>query len=259
MQQRRRSSVGAFDRMGNGNFCCGDGDCDFGDKMISDVDLAALCTGIYAYPGSVPISWDHFDAGDDGDRVCWGLKRVGGDVALILRGSVTEVDWFRDLAAVTNPFHHDDIGPVHPGFLSGMRTIERELGDLVAKTEPLYIAGHSLGAGRAAILVGLLTIDGWKPEARVVFGEPKPGFSQLADIIGTVPGRSYRNGDDKHHDPVTDVPFSFPPEQFVHPTPVIQVTARPTPGLFGLYGIFGWHHMTKYQEALGTPASETTK
>ncbi|MDB5612070.1 MAG: hypothetical protein JWP25_8970 [Bradyrhizobium sp.] len=218
--------------------------------MISDADLAALSTGIYAYEGQRGVVWDHFDPGDDGDKVCWGLKRIGGDVALVLRGSVTALDWLRDVTALTNPFHHDDIGPVHPGFLSGMRTIERELADLMDKTAPLYITGHSLGAGRAAILAGLLTIDGWKPAARVVFGEPKPGFAQLAELISAVPGRSYRNGDDRNHDPVTDVPFSFPPEQFVHPTPVINVTARPTPGLFGLYGIFSWHHMASYQEAL---------
>lgn len=224
--------------------------------MISDLDLAKLCVGIYAYPGQPPVTWDHFDPGIDGDKVCWGIKRTGKDVAVILRGSVTELDWLRDLWAFANPFHHDDLGPVHPGFLSGMRTVERELGTLVDKSEPIYISAHSLGAGRGGILAGFLVLAGWNVVGRVVFGEPKPGFLQLANIIKDVPGRSYRNGDGKHHDPVTDVPFSFPPEQFIHPTPIIQVTAKPATGLFGMYGVFAWHHMVHYQEAL---AGEVTQ
>lgn len=218
--------------------------------MITDAEIAALCVGIYAYPGQLAVAWDHFDAGQIGDNICWGVKRVDGTAVVVLRGSVTRLDWLRDFQSIADPFHHDDIGPVHPGFLSGMRGVERELGGLVARTEPLIIAGHSLGAGRAAILTGLLVIDGWKPTARVVFGEPKPGFAQLASIIANVPGRSYRNGDDTHHDLVTDVPFSFPPEQFVHPTPVIPVCARPEPPDFASRGMFAWHHMPLYHQAL---------
>jgi hypothetical protein len=218
--------------------------------MISDATLAALCASSYLDPAQAGIAWDHFDAGSSGDQVRWAIKRIGGDVALILPGSRTLGDWLRDLQAFANPFHHDDIGPVHPGFLSGMRTLERELGGMVAKSETLHIAGHSLGAGRAAILTGLLVIDGWEPAARVVFGEPKPGFAQLASIIKDVPGRSYRNVDGDHHDLVTDVPFSFPPEEFLHPSPVIPVCARPAAAAFAQDGIFAWHHMPLYQAAL---------
>ncbi len=219
--------------------------------MISDDAIAALCVGIYAYPGQPGVVWEHYDAGESGDRVCWALKRVGADVVVVLRGSVTMLDWLRDLTAIADPFHHDELGPVHPGFLSGMCTLERELGTMVAKTESLTIAGHSLGAGRAAILTGLLVADGWTPQARVVFGEPKPGFAQLARIIACVPGRSYRNGDGTHHDPVTDVPLSFPPEEFVHPTPIIPIMARPATSDFSGLGLFAWHHMPLYLKALG--------
>lgn len=223
--------------------------------MIADAQLAALCVASYLEPSQSGVAWDHFDTGESGDQVRWGVKRVGADVALILPGSRTFMDWLRDFMTFADPFHHDDVGPVHPGFLSGMRTLERELAQLVGKTEPLYITGHSLGAGRAGILSGLLVLDGWKPAARVVFGEPKPGFVQLADIIKDVPGRSYRNGDARHHDQVTDVPFSFPPEQYVHPTPIIPVCARPDGGLFAEFGVFAWHHMPLYQAALESPTS----
>jgi len=43
--------------------------------VITDRDIAALCAGIYAYPGAAPVVWDYFDQGDD-DGVCWALKRV---------------------------------------------------------------------------------------------------------------------------------------------------------------------------------------
>lgn len=218
--------------------------------MISDAEIASLCAGIYAYPGAPAIAWDHLDPGDDGDGVCWALKRVAGSAVVVLRGSVTKLDWFRDFQAIADPFHHDDLGPVHPGFLSGMRTVERQLRSLTNAEEPIIIAGHSLGAARAAILTGLMVIDGRIPAARVVFGEPKPGFLQLAKLIEGVPGRSYRNGCGLHHDLVTDVPFSFPPEQFVHPTKVIPVCAMPGPDIFARWGVFAFHHMPLYQAAV---------
>lgn len=218
--------------------------------MISDAQIADLVAASYLPPDQSGVVWDHFDPGESGDKVRWGVKRIGADVAVILPGSRTLLDWLRDLTAIADPFHHDDVGPVHPGFLSGMRTVERELGGMVDKTSPIFIGGHSLGAGRGGILAGFLVLAYWNVAARVVFGEPKPGFAQLAEIIKGVPGRSYRNGDDKHHDLVTDVPFSFPPEQFVHPTPIIPVCARPAAGLFSEYGPFAWHHMPLYQAAL---------
>lgn len=217
--------------------------------MITNIDCVNLCAAIYA---GVPTDWDHYDPGDAGDRVCWGIKRIGNEAAVVFRGSITLIDWLRDLMAVANPFSHDDIGPVHPGFLSGMRTVQRELGGLIDKKTPLTITGHSLGAGRAGILAGLMVTDGWTPAARIVFGEPKPGFMQLADILRAVPiNRSYRNGGDLHHDLVTDVPFSAPPEEFVHPTPVIPLCAEPTGDWFSRMGVFAWHHVQLYQQGVG--------
>ncbi|SIO38681.1 Lipase (class 3) [Bradyrhizobium erythrophlei] len=95
-------------------------------------------------------------------------------------------------------------------------------GDLRPLTgQPVIVTGHSLGAARAAVMCGLMVADGAAPAARVVFGEPKPGLMDFAERIKDVPARSYRNGDALHHDLVTDVPFSFPPLQYVHPTPIV--------------------------------------
>ena len=215
--------------------------------MITDRDIAALCSAIYAYPGDPPPSWDHFDAGLD-DGVCWALKKLPGADVIVLRGSVTFQDWLRDLRGdpIMTP-----LGFVHAGFHAGMIPMWLEAKAMLS--QPAIVSGHSLGAARAGILAGLMTLDKVTPKARIVFGEPKPGYLELAKIIEATPGRSYRNGDATHHDLVTDVPFSFPPLQYVHPTPIIPVTAVPGPDIFATLGVFAWHHAPLY--AAATPAT----
>src|SRR6202022_242093 len=88
--------------------------------------------------------------------------------------------------AWVEPIHHHDLGPVHAGFYSGMRTVERELGTLVPPPRPLVICGHSLGAARAVILSALLTLDGRAPIARICFGEPRAGFARLGEILAPI-------------------------------------------------------------------------
>jgi hypothetical protein len=215
----------------------------------TDRDVAALCSAIYARPDVSPVVWDHFDAGAD-DGVCWGLKRIGAVAVIVHRGSVVLEDWLRDLDAVSVD---TSIGTVHAGFFAGMQKMWSEVKELLVDGEAAVVAGHSLGAARADDLAGLMVRDGRPPIARVVFGEPKPGFLDLARLIEKVPGRSYRNGDQKHHDLVTDVPFSFPPLQYVHPTPIIPVTARPPANSFASLGVFAWHHIDLYVQA--TPST----
>jgi hypothetical protein len=141
------------------------------------------------------------------------------------------------------------IGHVHDGFHIGMERVWAELRPQLR--QPAIITGHSLGAGRAAILTGLMVKDGVPPISRVVFGEPKPGFADLAELIAAVPGRSYRNGDGVHHDLITDVPFSFPPVEYAHPTPIIPVCAPPPAD--DRWGAFCWHHIELYEAALAQP------
>jgi hypothetical protein len=73
-----------------------------------------------------------------------------------------------------------------------------------------------------------------------------------------VPGFSYRNGDARHHDLVADVPFSFPPLQYVHPTPIIEVCCRPSGPLFQRLGAFAYHHVELYVAALAAYKQEAT-
>jgi hypothetical protein len=232
--------------------------------MIDDSHCAILCDAIYAAPGGLSIKWDYLDPGDD-DGICWGLLRmlfpdaspiVGASSPLRMhdvvcfRGSATFTDWFRDLIALANPFVHDRLGPVHPGFLLGMEHAWKDIRPLLKN--PLVVTGHSLGAGRAAILCGLAIADGVVPVKRVCFGEPKPGFRELATLLEETPGVSYRNGGGFAHDLVTDVPFSFPPEEYIHPTPLTYITNPPVPG--HEWGIFAWHSMALYRGGVLSPS-----
>ena len=208
--------------------------------MITDKDLASICQDTY----DPSVSWDFLDEGED-DGVWWAIRRLNGADVVAFRGSDDFQDWVVDLRAAPIPTR---LGSVHAGFYSGIEKMWAELRDQ-SSARPKIITGHSLGAARAAILCGLATLDGAPPLARVVFGEPKPGFMGLAKIIEKITSRSYRNGDSRHHDQVTDLPITFPPFQYVHPTAIIPVTEVPTGGLFARLGVFAWHHVELYVNA----------
>lgn len=184
------------------------------------------------------------------DGICWAHKQRADGCEIYLRGSVTMEDWHRDFLALPNfqPFTHSALGPVHSGFLLGLHELWDEI---KRKTKgPWVVAGHSLGAGRAAILAGIMMSDGKPPLRRVCFGEPKAGFAKLAKLVSAIPAASYRNGDDKHHDLVTDVPFTFPPLNYVHPCDLTHVCAPPDEVMALRYGVFSWHSMNLYAKAL---------
>ncbi|MHB8885797.1 MAG: lipase family protein [Methylovirgula sp.] len=250
--------------------------------VLNDAAIAALVNGIYAYPGYPKIAWDHFEQPKQDDGICWGLKRVGGsglasgiDV-VVLRGSVTQQDWFRDFDALADPFEsgearlaavlhhlgfpiegaaedHAFLGPVHPGFLAGMEEAWAAMRPLLR--ENVIIAGHSLGAARAAILTGLMVHHanlhkGPAPLACITFGQPRPGFALLAKYIADVPQRSYCNGNGSLVDMITEVPIALGPEDYVHPHPLTNVCEEPGPSWKQQWGIFAWHAMPLYLRAL---------
>ena len=130
---------------------------------IDDLDIVGLIEGIYAYPDSPAVAWDHFDDGTDSDGICWGVKYLAGADAVIFRGSTTMEDWMRDFDCVARPFGDSRLGPVHPGFWLGMRQVIDELLPL-RRPVPLIIGGHSLGSGRGSVCAGelaaLATIEG---------------------------------------------------------------------------------------------------
>lgn len=220
-------------------------------NIPNDALIASYCGMIYK-PTAI-IDFERFDAGED-DGVCWAIKKLPGVDLVVFRGSVTSLDWVRDLRALATGTR---VGHVHIGFWAGMEHVWSDLRPLL--TQPAIVAGHSLGAARAAVLTALMVADDAAPLARVVFGEPKPGMLDLAKIVETVPGRSYRNGDALHHDLVTDVPFSFPPLQYVHPTPIIPVFCKPHEDEFIENGVFAYHHIDLYETALNVLLTQQEK
>jgi hypothetical protein len=221
--------------------------------MLTDAQLAQFMVNLYAGEAAF---FDIFDPGPI-DSICWGALQVGPAINeaavtyIFLRGSVTLGDWLRDAMAIANPFTHDALGPCHPGFYLGMHELWLEI---QAKTQgPWILVGHSLGAGRGYILGAIMVLDGKPPLRQVYFGSPKPGFSKLASIVGIVPTSSYRNGNAVHHDLVTDLPATLPPEEYVQPDELILVSAAPPLPFVGIFGIFAWHHIALYAQALGSP------
>jgi hypothetical protein len=214
----------------------------------SDAAIADLVLAAYEYDG-VPAVWDRLWAPADNDGIYAGLKRLGEVDLIVFRGSKTALDWARDFFFADNLlWHHSGLGTLHAGFALGLEALSAamlpELGPRV------IIAGHSLGAARALICAGFLTLSGHAPERIVVFGEPRPGFSRLGLVLAAVPIASYRNGNASGRDPVTYVPLAIPEiAPYVHPRePLIDVTAAPAPA--DAFGPFGWHHMALYAQAL---------
>jgi hypothetical protein len=194
------------------------------------------------------VGWNYFSPGD----VVWAAKVTKGITVVTMRGSMTPVDFLRDLDACVDPFDHDALGPVHSGFMDGMEGVWN---DIKQHTDgPRVVIGHSLGAARATILTGLMVLDGHPPLARVVWGEPKSGTIKLAKLVRQVPGRSYRNGDKFFHDPVTDVPLTIPLADYVRATPLIDIHVAYVVDLkshdWHKLPVIGFHNMALYDKGM---------
>lgn len=191
--------------------------------MVTDRYIAGLVSQLYA---GKTQGWYFVDNGDD-DGIVWGAVVLDGVFIAVFRGTVNAGDALRDIdfwPCLTR------LGAVHWGFHTGVWKVAREILSL-ADGMPIIVAGHSLGAARASIAAGYLTVWDKPPIARVVWGEPRPAFMLLRRILKPLKvSRSYRNtfGDDC--DPVTMVPFKLGPFAYQHPTEPIALAA-PNPGL----------------------------
>jgi Lipase (class 3) len=202
---------------------------------MTDAELAQLCADSYN-----PLAvWEHTWTADD---IHVAHKLVEGVDVIVFRGSVDVNDWMADFDAI--PTKHPLLGWCHAGFLRYMDLVfENVLGVLGRE---IIVTGHSLGAARASILTGLLLSHGSQVKARVVFGEPRPGFRQLKTIIeqSGCESRCYRNGED----PVTEVPLYFEPLlRYVHPSEPILLNAAPDPGDLSP---LQYHHINLYVKGL---------
>lgn len=203
--------------------------------MITDNDLALLCQASYD-PGAV---WDHAWTADD---IHVTHKMVEGVSVIVFRGSIDVNDWLADFDAL--PHKHPRLGWCHAGFLRYLDLVFENIMAVVGRD--IIVTGHSLGAARASLLAGLLLDHGSQVMARVTFGEPRPAFKRLGEIIGNSGciSRSYRNG----IDPVPLVPaFLWPLLPYQHVTEPLAISNPPDDSIVPSF----WHSIDLY--AAGAP------
>jgi hypothetical protein len=164
--------------------------------VITDYDLAQLCAATY----DPSVIWDHAWTAKDIHVV---HKKCDGVDVIAFRGSQDMTDWERDFMGW--PVKHPRLGWVHDGFILYADLIFEEIMAVVG--HDVIFTGHSLGAARASDQAALFASHGAAPLHLAVFGEPRPGFEQLHNIIAKAIPTSvwYRNGSD----PVTEVPALF--------------------------------------------------
>lgn len=215
----------------------------------TDVDLVELCQATYAPPGS-SVAWDHFEPGAGSTGVCWGLKYFRDADVVAFRGTADLPEWFDDFDFVAAPTKHPQLNDVHAGFLIGMDDAWARIRSLRRPWADLVFTGHSLGADRADVACGLAILDGDIPAARVVFGEPYPGFASFCSLLAPIRRQaSYCNGDGLGHDMVTEVPFPIRPVwPYARPTPLTSVSASPTDPAD--LDAFRYHHIQLYVRAV---------
>jgi hypothetical protein len=211
--------------------------------LPSDIDLVNFSSAVYnPQPNGY---WDVLDPGPD-DNIYWSLKKTAGFDIITFRGSITAHDWLDDIRAIP---YVTRIGTVHKGFYDGMEHMWNDVKKSI--TQPACVTGHSLGAARADILAGLMTVDGMPPVKLSVFGEPKPGFEDFGKLINSIPGTSYRNGNATFKDIVTEVPITLRPfDAFVHRKKLVDVDAEPMPNTLDDLSVFAFHHIELYVAAV---------
>lgn len=214
--------------------------------MPTDLAIAKLTLSLYHEEEW--STFDHVERPESDSGICWAIKSLEDATVVITRGSTTKQDWFRDFLAL--PAHemmpYSVLGPVHSGFSVGLPVawgaIKQIFGTI---NKPVVFAGHSLGAARAWILAAMSIVDGIMPSRIVVFGSPRPGFSQLATVINEAPQKSYRNG----HDVVCAVPFTIPPS-FLYVEPAAFTLLDVAPAADDPWGPLAHHHMELYVAGL---------
>jgi hypothetical protein len=134
------------------------------------VEAARLCDAIYARPETPLESWN---GGGETNGVVWALKLAGRRAYVVFRGSLTLLDWLRDLVSIDPAYllkrvlHRDGFGAMWDGFTIGMddawAAIKAALDRL--DVDEVIFTGHSLGADRASVAAGsaLLTFKGKGP------------------------------------------------------------------------------------------------
>jgi hypothetical protein len=206
---------------------------------------SSLTFSLYGTSGSLDVVWDRKIDGP----ICWALKKIGDIWYLVFRGSVTRDDWLHDFEALAI-WRDDLLAHVHPGFYAGMKDILIESLAIIGDDDYL-IVGHSLGAARAAIAAAYaIVLAPKRPLARITWGEPRPGFSDLAHLLSEIPNYNFLNGGTGDYDRVTDVPFTLDIfcQWYCSGSPHLFVCEPPAQNNLDI--IFRWHNFLLYNAAM---------
>jgi hypothetical protein len=164
---------------------------------MTPLECVLACQDLYQTP---PVGFDQVFTTDD---VVVGMRLVGRETLVVMRGSVTVEDWLRDAEII--PVYDPQLGFCHKGFLEGLQDVFLEIQKALSSGTSLTITGHSLGGARARLLAAKCLCNGVPVAAVTVFGSPRPAFRSVADLFEAHPElqhTSYRN----RQDIVTDAP-----------------------------------------------------
>lgn len=110
----------------------------------------------------------------------------------------------------------------------------------------LFVAGHSLGAARAAIYAYYRLSQTLHVDGLYLFGCPNPGNRLIGKKLSSIPVLSYKN----RRDLVTNIPVNieFLNEEYVPVSPFLELNERAPKG--DSWGIFSDHHSELYQKGI---------
>lgn len=216
--------------------------------MISNAQCADLAAACYWQTNL----FDQIIAHED-KNACWiGVKKYSDFMVAACRGSDNFTDWWHNFYRGALMESDPDLGPVHPGFLIGVRQALAVLAPQVDR--PLVIIGHSLGAGHAADLAALHILHHGPVAKYLTLGPPRPGGIRVKQILSAIPdATAWQNMDDL----VAQVPLYLPPiELYVEPVPLSSLNEPPPPEN-DWPGEIAPHHCQLYVQGLhkldGTP------
>lgn len=182
--------------------------------MISDRDLVLACADTYTTANAT------FSGLSGTVRA---FRTMVDDIAIYaLEGTHDPLGWALDFMALPVPSHvtaqDPDVGWVHSGIAAALESVWPAMFAAMMTEEQYAITGHSLGAGLAVIATARMVGKNHPPVKWAAFAPPRVGFKQMIDMVATVPGIGYRNG----NDPVTDVPFRAEPMWVYEQVPLLR-------------------------------------
>ena len=141
------------------------------------------------------------------------VARKGTEVFLVFRGTMTTLEWLRDLRIRLTDYPYLACGKVHDGFVAVYEGLRRSIMDALAAAGgkgKLYVAGHSLGAALATLaLPDIVSRTAYDEPIAYTYGSPRVGDNGFAEHFNSMMAhRSFRIANTS--DLVVSVPFSAP-------------------------------------------------